>query len=149
MASSLVVGDGVVYFKCDGRQRGKIGIPPQRALPICGSYDPSRQVLTIVKYNQPGPETTDYVNSQWELQEHPYGGDVVNAYNDGPPAPGVEPLGPFYEMETSSPALALAPGASGTHVQETYHFEGDASRLNALAQTLLGVSLTQIEAALP
>lgn len=147
----LKVADGVIYFKCDGQQRGKIGISPQRALPICGSYDATRGVLTIVKYNGPDQGTTDYVNSMWEIQEHPYQGDVVNAYNDGPPGPGLEPLGPFYELETSSPALALAPDASGVHIQETYHFEGhsdaDRGRLDKLAQELLGVSLQQIEAA--
>ena len=34
----------------------------------------------------------------------------VNSYNDGPLAPGQPGLGPFYELETSSPALRLAAG---------------------------------------
>ena len=30
----------------------------------------------------------------------------MNAYNDGPPDQGGAPLGPFDELETSSPAAA-------------------------------------------
>ena len=52
----------------------------------------------------------DYVNSMWEIQSEPYKGDALNSYNDGPPGPGQKPLGPFYELESSSPALALEPG---------------------------------------
>ena len=28
------------------------------------------------------------MNSIWKLQDNPYGGDVANSYNDGPPSPG-------------------------------------------------------------
>ena len=90
----------------------------------------------------------DYVNSMWELQKEPYAGDVVNSYNDGPPEPGAKPLGPFYELETSSPASALSAGASAEHVQETYHFEGERAELDAVARKVLGASLEEIEAAL-
>ena len=48
----------------------------------------------------------------WEMQREPFKGDVINSYNDGPPAPGKPPLGPFYELETSSPALSLRPTSS-------------------------------------
>jgi hypothetical protein len=46
----------------------------------------------------------------------------LDHYNDRPPAPGKPPLGPFYEIETSSPALDLAPGQRYTHVHRTFHF---------------------------
>jgi hypothetical protein len=147
-AERLKIGDGVLYFSGDGQFRSKLGLSPRRARNVCGSWDAERGVLTIVKYNQPEANVTDYVNSMWERQDHPYSGDVVNSYNDGPPAPGAKPLGPFYELETSSPALALAAGATSQHVQETYHFEGDREHLDAVAQALLGVSLGSIEAAL-
>jgi hypothetical protein len=68
----------------------------------------------------------------------------VNSYNDGPVAPGEASLGGFYEMETSSPAAALPPGASLTHVHTTLHFVGDRSDLDAIAHKLLGVSLAEI-----
>src|SRR5262249_3211904 len=96
----LKVGDGAVFFKGDGQERGKIGIPRKRARPLAASYDASRGVLTIVEFALPD-DAKDYVNSVWEEQKRPYEGDVVNSYNDGPPEPGKKPLGPFYELETS------------------------------------------------
>jgi hypothetical protein len=146
-AERLKVADDVLFFSADGTYRSKIGLTPQRSKDIAGSYDAQGKVLTIVKYNKPGAEVTDYVNSMWELQDKPFAGDTVNAYNDGAPEPGAKPLGPFYEIESSSPAFALQPGKTGTHVQETYHFEGDEADLNRLAQALLGVSLEEITAA--
>ena len=147
-ADRLRVGDGVIYFSGDGKLRSKIGLNPQRATPICGSYDAARSVLTIVKYNQPQATVTDYVNSKWELQDKPYAGDVINSYNDGPAMPGAKPLGPFYELETSSPAFALQSGQTGTHIQTTVHFEGAAKALDQVARRLLGVSLAEIKTAL-
>lgn len=143
----LAVGNGVLFFSGDGARRSKIGIPPRRALPFAGSYDAAAGVLTLVHLTLPeGP--ADYVNSMWEVQEDPFAGDVVNSYNDGPASPGAKPLGPFYELETSSPAAALAPGASLAHVHTTMHFLGDPAGLDALARGLLGIGLAEISGAL-
>jgi len=146
-ADRLRAKDGLIFFKGDGERRGKIGLSPQRATGLAASWDASRGVLTFVRYDQPAG-VTDYVNSMWETQKQPFGGDVVNSYNDGPPEPGKKPLGPFYELETSSPAAALAPGANLTHVHRTFHVQGDRKDLDALARQLLGVSLETIESAL-
>jgi hypothetical protein len=143
-ADRLKTGNGVLFFKGDGTHRGKIGLSPARAKNVLGAYDPVSKTLTIVKYNKPNG-VSDYVNSLWEIQEEPYGGDVVNSYNDGPVEPGGEAMGPFYELETSSPALALKAGESGTHIQQTYHFSGNEGMLDEIAQLLLGVSLTDVE----
>jgi len=142
-ADRLKVDRGVLFFKGDGQLRSKIGVGPKRAKPVIGSYDAARGVLTIVQYTLP-EGATDYVNSMWEIQKEPYGGDVVNSYNDGPPKPGAKPLGPFYELETSSPALALPAGESATHAHRTFHFEGPAAELDGIARRLLGVSLERI-----
>ena len=80
----------------------------------------------------------------WEQQKDPYAGDLINAYNDGSPAPGQPPLGPFYELETSSPGAELAPGESLTHRQITVHFTGESKQLNPIATQTLGVSLEKI-----
>jgi hypothetical protein len=83
----------------------------------------------------------------WEIQQNPYAGDVINSYNDGPPAPGAAPLGPFYELETSSPALGLAPGEEHVHVHRTVHLVGAEADLDAVARAVLKVSLAEIAGA--
>lgn len=135
-----------LFFRGDGTRRGKIGISPQRTKGIAGSYDAAGQVLNIVTYNvQDAPH--GFVNSMWELQKQPYAGDVINSYNDGSPAPGEPPLGPFYELETSSPAAALKPGQTMQHVQRTFHIQGSEDQLDLLARRLLGARLEVIKAA--
>ena len=145
-ADRLKVSDGVIYFKGDGEYRSKIGLSPRRAKDIMGSYDPSSRTLTIVQYSKGNPDDY-YVNSKWEIQKNPYRGDVVNAYNDGPPSPGAKPMGPFYELESSSPAAELEPGAAVVHTQTTFHFQGEG--IDSVATRLLGVSLAQINQAFP
>jgi len=142
----LKVEDDQLFFKGDGTRRGKIGLRPQRSKGIAGSYDAAGKVLNIVTYNmQEAPN--GFVNSMWELQEDPYVGDVIHSYNDGSPEPGVAPLGPFYELETSSPAAALKPGETMRHVQRTFHIQGSEAALDPFAQQLLGVSLGDIDSA--
>ncbi|MFH1999654.1 MAG: DUF6786 family protein [Planctomycetota bacterium] len=142
----LVIGEKALFFKGDGQYRSKIGVGPKRATPLVASYDPVQNVLTLVQYSKPDGKT-DYVNSMWELQDKPYAGDVVNSYNDGPPEPGAKPLGPFYELETSSPAADLAPGASMIHVHRTIHLKGPKRDLNRIATAVLGVSLEEMKKA--
>jgi hypothetical protein len=143
----LKVKEDVIYFSGDGKFRSKIGINPRRSRAVLGGYDAADQVLTIVQFTNPGG-VTDYVNSLWKIQDNPYGGDAANSYNDGPPAPGAKPLGPFYELESSSPAAALAPGQSLTHVHRTIHLSAPESVLDPVARAALGVSLAEIQSAL-
>jgi hypothetical protein len=144
----LVTSEDVIFFSGDGEYRSKIGVGPLRSKPIMGSYDAAGKVLTLVQFTLPAGET-NYVNSMWELQDNPYGGDVVNSYNDGPPAPGAKPLGPFYELESSSPAAALEPGRTIEHMHRTMHLSGPEVELDRIARHALGVSLRQISDALP
>jgi hypothetical protein len=144
-ADRLRVEPGVLFFKGDGLRRSKIGLSPRRAMGVLGSYDAENEVLTIVQYHQP-KGAVEYVNSMWETQKEPFAGDAANSYNDGPAAPGAAPLGPFYELESSSPALPLKPGISFTHVHSTYHFQGPLEELDKLAVHILGVPLSKIVA---
>ena len=146
-AERLQVTDEVVYFRGDGGWRSKIGISPRRSKGVLGSYDPAHERLTIVQFSQPAG-ATDYVNSLWQLQQDPYGGDAANSYNDGPPEDGSTPLGAFYELESSSPAAALAPGERLLHVHRTIHLSGPAAVLDETARRCLGASLAAITAAL-
>ena len=134
--------DGFLLFKCDGQYRSKIGLGPARAKPVLGSYSDEARLLTIVLYSKPSGATR-YVNSMWEQQKDPFGGDVINSYNDGPTEPGQASLGGFYEIESSSPAAGLGPGEKLTHLHQTFHFSGSRDALDAIARKVLGVSLDQ------
>jgi hypothetical protein len=144
----LVDAGGLLYFRGDGRERGKIGLSPRRARPVLGSWDPDAGILTLVQYDQPA-HAMHYVNSRWEVQEDPFDGDAVNGYNDGPSEPGAAPLGPFYELETSSPAASLIPEESLSHIHRTFHFQGRTDALDELTRAVLGAGLQTIDGALP
>lgn len=68
-------------------------------------------------------------------------------YNDGSPGEGLDPLGPFYELETSSPAAALKPGESIRPVQRTIHITGPEKELDLIAKKTMGVSIQQFKQA--
>jgi Family of unknown function (DUF6786) len=144
----LKVGEQAIFFRGDGRHRGKIGVSKARTRDVAASYDPENRVLTIVRFTVPaGPQP--YVNSMWAVQKDPYAGDVINSYNDGPLGPGQPPLGPFYEIESSSPGAALAPDATMRHVHRTLHLQGTEVQLDPIARSVLGVSLADVVASLP
>jgi len=145
-ADRLKVGDGALFFRGDGQYRSKIGVPPRRARPILGSWDADNGVLTIVQYTFLD-SNLPYVNSMWGDQKDPFSGDAVNSYNDGPAAPGKPPLGPFYELESSSPAASLKPGVTLRHLHRTYHLIGPRAKLDAIAKATLGVGVDEAEAA--
>ena len=136
----------MVYFLGDGHLRSKLGINFERVRNIMGSWDEERQVLSVVNFNLPeSAPANGYNNNLWEIQDAPYAGDVINCYNDGINDSGSGMVeGGFYEMETISPALALAPGEGYTHIQRTLRMEGDRAELSAVTESLFGVGLDQI-----
>jgi hypothetical protein len=144
-ANRLKVTGNHIFLKADGKSRGKIGLNPLRAAGVMGSYDAENNILTLLISKLP-ENVTDYVNSSWQIQKNPYSGDALNSYNDGPLVDGSQ-MGPFYELETSSPAAALAPGKSISHTQTSIHLTGDKKLLNNISLKILGVSLDEIEKA--
>jgi hypothetical protein len=142
-ADRLIVKPSAVLFRGDGQYRSKIGLSAARALATAGSYDALGKTLTLVQYSRPA-DNVRYVNSMWEIQPDPYEGDVVNSYNDGPPGPGKPPLGPFFELETSSPALDLPPARRYTHVHRTFHLVGPDAELDRIARATLKVGLDDL-----
>jgi hypothetical protein len=138
----LKVSGDHIFFRADGKSRGKIGIPPLRATGVMGSYDSDNKILTLLICKLPEGKS-DYVNSAWQIQENPYSGDALNSYNDGPLADGSQ-MGPFYELETSSPAADLKPGEGLSHLQFTLHLTGDLNKLDQVSRKMLGVSLDEI-----
>lgn len=143
-ADRLVKEDGMIYFRIDGLYRSKLGLPASRATELCGSYDSSKGLLTILWCNLPDSPAV-YVNGQWGEQEDPFAGDVINSYNDGPVEDG-SIMGPFYEIETSSPGAALAPGESLTHIQKVIHIQGTDEQLSPIVSKLFGADLDVIKA---
>ncbi|MBN1791374.1 MAG: hypothetical protein JW830_12810 [Bacteroidales bacterium] len=139
----LVVRNGIIYFKADGKYRSKIGIPPQRAMNFSGSYDAKNRALTVLWCDLP-EGITDYVNSKWEIQKDPFSGDAINAYNDGPVQDGTQ-MGPFYELESSSPAANLKPGEKLMHRQRIFHFEGSEDQLGMIVEKIFGISLDEVK----
>ncbi len=130
--------EGMLYFKADGKSRGKLGIPPQRAKPIAGSYDAVNKVLTLTVFDVDSKGT--YLNQEWKLVPDPYRGDAVNAYNDGPLQDGSQ-MGPFYELESVSPAAFLGPGQGLTHRHSVIHLMGSEAELDHIARATLGVTV--------
>lgn len=130
----LSAKNNILYFKGDGKRRGKIGIPPGMTVPVCGAFDRTNGTFTVVKFSFGNP-AAEYVNSMWEHQKEPFKGDVINSYNDGPLEDG-SVMGPFYELETSSPAANLKPGESMMHSHTTMHFSGAEAGLEKLIEHL-------------
>jgi hypothetical protein len=135
---------GILLFRADGKSRGKLGIAPQRAKNVAGSYDGINGVLTVTLFDiDPG---ATYLNQEWTVNKDPFAGDAVNAYNDGPLADGGQ-LGPFYEIESVSPAAFLKPGEKLVHRHSVFHFTGDRTQLDQISVKVLGISLNEIESA--
>ncbi len=142
-ADRLKVKKDIIYLKADGRYRSKIGISPKRVTNWAASYDASRNALTLLYSNFP-KDRNDYVNSKWEIQKEPFSGDAINAYNDGTVEDGSQ-MGPFYELESSSPAANLKPGEKLNHTQTIIHIEGPEDKLNIIVQKLFSISVNDIK----
>lgn len=138
----LIDDHGTLFFKTDGNSRGKLGMNARRTQSVAGNYDPIARRLTIVTF-EADPEAT-YLNQEWNPDRDPLKGDALNAYNDGPLDDG-SIMGPFLELESSSPAAFLEPGESLSHRHNVYHFVGDEASLSPIAEQLLGVSLERVK----
>jgi len=111
-------------------------------MPMAAIYNAQNKVLTIIQFTLPQGKS-DYVNSLWQMQAEPFKGDALNAYTDGPL--NGKQMGKFYELEGSSPAMALSPGDKQTHIQKTIYLKGNEIDLNALTLKLFGVKLSEIK----
>lgn len=137
----LIDEDGILFFKTDGKARGKLGMNAKRTQSIAANYDPLAKRLTIVTFDT-NPEAT-YLNQEWNPERDPLIGDALNAYNDGPLEDGTI-MGPFLELESCSPAAFLEPGESLSHRHNVFHFTGEESRLSLIAEKLLGINLEKV-----
>lgn len=142
IASDRLVSKGsTLYFKTDGKSRGKLGLNSYRTKGIAGNYDPASKRLTITTFDVERGAT--YLNQEWNPTKDPLIGDAMNAYNDGPLEDG-SIMGPFLEVESCSSAAFLKPGESQTHNHNVYHFVGEADELTKITELVLGVSIEDI-----
>ncbi len=141
-ADRIKFKNDIIFFEADGRSRGKLGVHPSRANNIIGSYDAANRILTIAKFDI--DNSGQYLNQEWNTVKPPFSGDAVNAYNDGPLMSGSQ-MGPFYELESVSPAAFLSPGQSLEHNHHVFHFTGPEASLDKISRTVLGVSINQIK----
>lgn len=137
----LVTKDSTLYFKTDGKSRGKLGLNSFRTKGIAGNYDLASKRLTITTFDVERGAT--YLNQEWNPTKDPLIGDAMNAYNDGPLDDG-SIMGPFLEVESCSSAAFLKPGDSQTHNHNVYHFVGEANDLTKITEVLFGVSIEDI-----
>lgn len=136
----MQIEKGIVFYKADALGLNKIGILPQHTKNVMGSYSKENNLLNIVTFSFPNDGV--FVNSLPE-NKAPYCGDVINIFNGNVD----DALGhnwPFYEFESSSVAKELKPGERITHIQSTYHFEGNYTALNEISKNVLGVNLNEI-----
>jgi hypothetical protein len=133
--------DGLLFFKADGKSRGKLGVLSNRAMETAGSYDAENKVLTIILFNV--SEKNRYLNQEWNITKPSFRGDAVNAYNDGPLSDGTQ-MGPFYEIESVSQAAFIKPGESIEHSHIVLHFSGNEKALDKIATRMLGAGLEKI-----
>lgn len=140
----LKLTDNALFFRADGKSRGKLGVAPKYAVPFAGSYDVENNVLTITYFDI--DNSGRYLYEGWNTKGDVFSGDAMNAYNDGPLQDGSQ-MGPFYEIESVSPAAQLAPGQQLDHRHNVYHFTGNKAKLSEIAQKVLGVSLESIQQA--
>ncbi len=134
------MGEGMVFYRADATGLNKIGVPPQHCRNVMGAYDPDRNLLTIVKFDL-NPQGI-YVNSRWE-HENPYRGDVTNVFN-GEVNADLGRNWPFYELESQSDSLELAPGQTQRFSQSLFHFRGNREALSEISEVVLGVSLKML-----
>ncbi|MCH2100424.1 MAG: hypothetical protein MK209_00660 [Planctomycetes bacterium] len=134
----LRFGRNFAILRTDSELRCKVGVRRNRARNVIAAFDPSTEVLTIVHFS-PIDENAGYVDETWATGGDPYYGDVVNSYNHSGPES-------FFELESSSPALALAPGEGHTHRSTTMQFRfADEEHLSAAVRTALGLDWAEVK----
>ena len=141
-ADRLKIKDNMIYLKTDGKYRSKLGLNGKRTKAIAGNYDPDIKRLIVVTFDV--DRNAVYLNQEWDPTKDPLKGDALNAYNDGPLEDG-SIMGPFYELESVSPAAFLKPLDYLSHKHTVYHFIGEEALLEPVAKKLFGISLSEVK----
>jgi hypothetical protein len=81
-ADRIKYNNEILLFKADGKSWEKLGLAPNRAMPVAGSCDAQNAVLTITLFDTDA--NGKYLNQEWNTRNPLFSGDAVNSYNDGP-----------------------------------------------------------------
>lgn len=138
----LKIKNNLIFLKTDGNYRSKLGVNSKRTKGIAGNYDPEAGRLTITTFDVEKEKV--YLNQEWNPEKNPLVGDALNAYNDGTLEDG-SIMGPFLELESSSPAAFLKPGSTLKHTHRVFHFVGGNAQLSLLTEKLFGVSVQELK----
>lgn len=139
-ADRLKVQNNVIFLKTDGKYRSKLGLNAKRTQAVAGNYDPDSKQLTVITYDV--SEEAVYLSQEWNPAKDPLTGDAMNAYNDGPLDDG-SIMGPFFELESVSPAAFLKPMETLSHRHTVYHFIGEEADLSPITEKLFGISIRE------
>lgn len=143
----------VAGLSCQHSQSQKPDLPSSFAYDSCFilKHDSSTMVLTkenarvivSLKY-----QAKVFTSSEWVTNKPPFSVNAVNAYNDGPLSDGTQ-MGPFYALESVSPAAFLKPGKSLIHDHAVFHFTGDERGLNTIAERCGAFHWNRLKASSP
>ena len=136
LGDRLVVQNGVISVKIDGKYRSKIGVRPEAAgagIAFLRDHGDGSGVLYLKQF--PIDPDGIYVDKPWG-GDSDYG-DVIEMYNDDGNGGG------FCELECHGPAKRLAKGDSQSHTLKLHIFRGKISDLKKIGSDLLGADLGQ------
>ena len=117
---------------------------PSKRSEIYGVADETSNRIVIFGGNE-GPivnqiPKASYVDETWTTDGDPYYGDAVNSYNHSGPET-------FFELESSSPALELAPGEGHTHRSTTMQFRfANEEHLATAVRHAFGIDWAEVQA---
>lgn len=137
------VTDKAVFYLADANRMDKIGVPVVNSTAWVGSYHPKRQLLTLTKLNPHPDPNSSYVSAVWADDAPALDGESHNIFNDGPQQNG-KPFGPFFELESSSPALKLKPNEAHIHNYSVLHFSGPISELTKISESVIKLSIEEL-----
>ncbi|MBN1291598.1 MAG: hypothetical protein JXB48_07130 [Candidatus Latescibacteria bacterium] len=136
LGDRLVVQNGIISVKIDGKYRSKIGVRPEAAGKGIAFLRDNRNGTGIlfVKLFPVDPNAV-YVDKPWGKPSD-YG-DAIEMYNDD------GNMGGFTELECHGPAKKLSKGDTQSHSLQLHVFRGSIKELEAIGSKLLGTDLSK------
>ena len=135
LGDRLVVQNGIISVKIDGKYRSKIGVRPEAAGSGIAFLRDNRDGSGILFLKLfPVDQDGIYVDKPWGKPSK-YG-DVIEMYNDD------GNMGGFTELECHGPARKLKKGETQSHTLQLHIFRGSIVELKKIGSNLLSVDLS-------